>query len=329
MGQICKGTIASISGNTARIVPYDEASKPTAKITIPWHLRGKTGDLKKGTVVIYAEYDDTTGLLLGRADGEWGEYLPKLDADLITADNINGSSGGGTGDGTGGNPGGDSSSGGETVDLEAMLKEVDERFDSIEKRIDDLHYEAITITAFSNNANPAENGATINDVVLSWTFSKKPAEVMLDGVAQSTGASGATLSDLGITSKKTWTLEAKDERGAVAKKETVLNFYDGVYYGMAAKPASVDSAFIKSLSGKKLSSGKNLTVSVKGGEGLFFWYAYPKSMGASKFNIGGFDYEYEAETISFENQYGVKKDYYVYVSGQEIPDNISVTVKGG
>ena len=70
MGQISKGTIASISGNTARVVPSEMSGKSTAMITIPWHLRGEAGNLKKGTEVVYAEFDDSTGLLLGRADGE-------------------------------------------------------------------------------------------------------------------------------------------------------------------------------------------------------------------------------------------------------------------
>ena len=34
--------------------------------------------------VVYAEFDDGTGILLGRMDGDWGEYLPKLDSDKIT-----------------------------------------------------------------------------------------------------------------------------------------------------------------------------------------------------------------------------------------------------
>ena len=88
MGQINKGQIASISGNTARVVPFDASAKPTAKITIPWHLRGDTGNLKKGTEVVYVEFDDATGLLLGRADGEWGAYLPTLSAGDVTADGV-------------------------------------------------------------------------------------------------------------------------------------------------------------------------------------------------------------------------------------------------
>lgn len=88
MGQINKGKIASISGNTARVVPLEEAGKATSKITIPWHLRGGSGNLKKGTVVVYVEFEDATGLLLGRADGEWGAYLPSLTAGDVTAGGV-------------------------------------------------------------------------------------------------------------------------------------------------------------------------------------------------------------------------------------------------
>ncbi len=88
MGQINKGKIGAIDGKTARVVPSDASEKPTAKITIPWHLRGKSGNLKKGTEVVYVEFDDATGLLLGRADGEWGEFLPALKADDVKAGDV-------------------------------------------------------------------------------------------------------------------------------------------------------------------------------------------------------------------------------------------------
>ena len=88
MGQINKGKIASVDGSTARVVPSDASAKPTAKITIPWHLRGASGNLKKGTEVVYVEFGDATGLLLGRADGEWGEYLPTLNVGDVTAEGV-------------------------------------------------------------------------------------------------------------------------------------------------------------------------------------------------------------------------------------------------
>ena len=70
MGQINKGKIASIDGNMARVVPGSASGDATAKITIPQHLRGDSGNLKKGTEVVFVEFDDATGLILGRADGE-------------------------------------------------------------------------------------------------------------------------------------------------------------------------------------------------------------------------------------------------------------------
>ena len=90
MGQINKGTIAVISesGDKARVVPVDANARPTAMITIPWHLRGDAGHLTKGTEVVYVEFDDFTGLLLGRSDGEWGAFLPSLNAENITVGGI-------------------------------------------------------------------------------------------------------------------------------------------------------------------------------------------------------------------------------------------------
>ena len=90
MGEICKGKITSISGSTARVTPLEQSEAPTAaKIVVPWHLRDDTGKLKKGTEVVYAVFGDNTRLLLGRADGDWGEWLPKLDVDELTSQGVN------------------------------------------------------------------------------------------------------------------------------------------------------------------------------------------------------------------------------------------------
>ena len=90
MGQIYKGKITSIdsNGKAARVDPLDKDAAPTAKIVIPWHLRGDTGKLAKGTAVIFCSFEDGTGLILGRADGEWGEYLPKLTSDKIVDSDV-------------------------------------------------------------------------------------------------------------------------------------------------------------------------------------------------------------------------------------------------
>ena len=41
-------------------------------------MRGSAGNISKGTEVIYAVFADQTGVLLMRADGNWGSSLPSL-----------------------------------------------------------------------------------------------------------------------------------------------------------------------------------------------------------------------------------------------------------
>ena len=67
MGTIEKGTIASLNTakNTARV--QTKAGIVTNDLVIPWHLRGDSGNLAKGMEVVFVEFDDQTGILLGRA----------------------------------------------------------------------------------------------------------------------------------------------------------------------------------------------------------------------------------------------------------------------
>ncbi len=77
-GYIEKGKIATINGSAATVVPCNEAGLVSAGVVVPWYLRGASGNLQKGTEVIYAIFEDQTGILLGRADGGGGECLPAL-----------------------------------------------------------------------------------------------------------------------------------------------------------------------------------------------------------------------------------------------------------
>lgn len=93
MSQILKGKISSIE-----TAPVDEKEHPmTAKIVsliggavtrpliIPWYLRGTMGNLAPGTEVVYALFEDKTGYILGRFDGNFQEHIPY---DLIIDGNI-------------------------------------------------------------------------------------------------------------------------------------------------------------------------------------------------------------------------------------------------
>lgn len=81
---IQKGTISSIEGRpdrngdltAARVLPSTAEGAVTRPLTIPWFLRGEMGNLSPGTEVIYAMFEDGTGAILSRMDGEWSGTVP-------------------------------------------------------------------------------------------------------------------------------------------------------------------------------------------------------------------------------------------------------------
>ena len=81
---IQKGKISTVEGaadrngdkTTARVLPCTADGMVTRPLTIPWWLRGKMGDLKPGDEVAYAMFEDGTGIILSRMDGEWDGTVP-------------------------------------------------------------------------------------------------------------------------------------------------------------------------------------------------------------------------------------------------------------
>ena len=81
---IQKGTISTVEGaadrngdkTTARVLPCTADGMVTRPLTIPWWLRGKMGNLKPGDEVAYAMFEDGTGIILSRMDGEWDGTVP-------------------------------------------------------------------------------------------------------------------------------------------------------------------------------------------------------------------------------------------------------------
>lgn len=81
---IQKGKISTAEGaadrngdkTTARVLPCTADGMVTRPLTIPWWLRGKMGNLKPGDEVAYAMFEDGTGIILSRMDGEWDGTVP-------------------------------------------------------------------------------------------------------------------------------------------------------------------------------------------------------------------------------------------------------------
>ena len=75
MGMIDKGLIVSLSDavdgvyTKAKVQSVFSEGATTMPLTIPVHLRGEKGLLKKGTEVVYTTFKDETGIILHRMDG--------------------------------------------------------------------------------------------------------------------------------------------------------------------------------------------------------------------------------------------------------------------
>lgn len=81
---IQKGTISSVEGDVdrnddktkARLLPCTADGVVTRPLTIPWWLRGRMGRLKPGDEVAYVKFEDGTGIILARMDGDWDGTVP-------------------------------------------------------------------------------------------------------------------------------------------------------------------------------------------------------------------------------------------------------------
>ena len=71
MASINKGKISAIRGNTARVIPATASESVSRPYTIPWYLRGTMGGLTVGLEVVFAVFDDLSGIILARMDGDW------------------------------------------------------------------------------------------------------------------------------------------------------------------------------------------------------------------------------------------------------------------
>lgn len=193
--------------------------------------------------------------------------------------------------------------------------------------LDDLLYVAIQLTSFSSNVGTVEMGSTVNTVVLTWNYNKKPKTLTLDGQGIDVSLKTKTIEGANIKANKTYTLKAVDERGAESSKTASITFLNGVYWGVGDNKSSFDSAFILGLS-KGLQSGKAKTFTVNATAGKHIYYAIPTRFGTPSFKVGGFEGGFaKAATIEFTNASGYKENYDIWKSDNAGLGNTTVEVK--
>lgn len=81
MADVQKGKISTIEGpadengnsTRARVIPEQADGVVTKPLVIASQIRGKAGNLSKGTEVVFVVFPDHSGIILCRADGECHE----------------------------------------------------------------------------------------------------------------------------------------------------------------------------------------------------------------------------------------------------------------
>ena len=207
---------------------------------------------------------------------------------------------------------------------------VDNRITEVEKQIELINYKEIQIVSFKPNVSVAEIGSTINDVTLSWTTNKEPKEISLNGEALDTKATSKAITSANLTGKTTYTLTVKDEKNATATKSAVIDFLNGVYYGVSnvTDDAIIDSAFILTLSNKVLSDSKTRTIQVTAGEKEYIYYCIPARLGTPMFSVGGFAGGFNlVKTFDFTNASNYTESYNIYRSSNVGLGQTEVVIK--
>lgn len=190
-----------------------------------------------------------------------------------------------------------------------------ERITTLESQVADLMYKAISITSFTVSPSKAELGETVDHVTMEWVTNKTPTGLTLNGEALSPEDQAAGSDGIALTETTTWQLVATDERGATASKSVSLVFLNGVYYGAAAAPETIDSAFVLGLADPVFTDTRKRTVTVSAAPGEYIWYCFPESMKPATFKVGGFEGGFDlVATIEFTNACEHTEPYYIYRS---------------
>lgn len=195
-------------------------------------------------------------------------------------------------------------------------------------------YKAIAVNSISNNVNTQEKGKSISSVTVSWTTNKTPSSLSLSNDSSTftpaVSAKSQTITyATPLTSNATFTLTAKDARGAASSKSTYVSFLNGKYYGVGTvtSAASVTNSFVQGLT-KQLASSRTGSFTVSAGTGQYIYFATPATFGTPAFFVGGFEGGFDLlSTFSYTNPSGYTESYNVYKSTNAGLGSTTVEVK--
>lgn len=89
---IFKARVSSMDATTARVIPLVGGDIVTRPLVRVWWMRDGMCPLAVGDEVVCARFEDGTGIVLCRADGEWGFHIPwsyRVTGDVDVSQTVN------------------------------------------------------------------------------------------------------------------------------------------------------------------------------------------------------------------------------------------------
>lgn len=203
--------------------------------------------------------------------------------------------------------------------------------DKIVERIEELEYREVNIDDFEISIDASEytdkcvveQGSTVNKIYLKWSLNKEPEDLRLDG----TSITGTEIELSGsYTTDKEFVLSAVDERGSLNEKSVLLDFQNGIYYGVSTAQTLTNSQILNLT--KVVTDKVNSQFKVNASGNNYIWYCNPTRYGNPDISIGsvvgGFS---KVDTIQFTNSSGYSESYDLWRSDNKSLGNIRVSVE--
>jgi len=188
--------------------------------------------------------------------------------------------------------------------------------DNVKKALDNIlakvYYVEPAVSSFT--MTPAttdyEIGSVVNEVSFEWAYNKDMVSQSLTDCTLADETVRTATYSTPISSNKTFTLTASDGTKTVTSSKTI-SFKNKIYWGSAADPGTIDSAFILGLSNKKFATTYKGSYNVTVGSGEYAYVACPASWNMPETcKIGGFGTDLvDCGSISFTNASGASSLY--------------------
>ena len=200
------------------------------------------------------------------------------------------------------------------ADVNATLSEYNTRIARLE---DSTPLEIISFTA---SPDVCELGGSEN-VVLSWNVQGSVESITINGDP----VSGTSKTIPNVRENTSFTLNAVDTRGNVARKTISVNFVNHIFWGTSPNAEATEGT-LKALDFTELSDVRARDIHVSP-DHEYIYYGYPKRLGTSEFRVNGFTGGFENPAIvSVDNHAGYDEDYYIYRSANKLNSTFDVHI---